>query len=103
MGTHSHGQGHEITFSQIVADILGLSIADIKIRYGDTDHIEHGTGTFGSRSVAAGSVALIKAADAIIDRGKKIAAAHFEVKPDQITFEDGVFQVSGSDNRHISM
>lgn len=103
MGTHSHGQGHEITFSQIVADILGLSIADIKIRYGDTDHIEHGTGTFGSRSVAAGSVALIKAADAIIDRSKKIAAAHFEVEPDQITFEDGVFQISGADNRHISM
>lgn len=103
MGTHSHGQGHEITFSQIVADILGLDIADIRIRYGDTDHIEHGTGTFGSRSVSAGSVALIRVADAIIARGKKIAAAHFEVSPDQIVFESGAFQVVGADNRHVSM
>jgi carbon-monoxide dehydrogenase large subunit len=103
LGTHSHGQGHEITFSQIVADILGLDIAEIKVRYGDTDQIEHGTGTFGSRSVAVGSVALIKAADAIVARSKKIAAANFGIDPDEIIFEDGVFQVKGTDNRHISM
>src|SRR5690606_20724115 len=77
LGTHSHGQGHEITFAQIVSDLLGVDINDVKIAYGDTDRLPHGVGTMGSRSVAAGSVILIKAADRIIARGKTIAAAHF--------------------------
>ena len=53
LGTHSHGQGHETTFAQVVADLLGLEPSDVKVRYGDTDLIEHGTGSFGSRSAVA--------------------------------------------------
>jgi aerobic carbon-monoxide dehydrogenase large subunit len=102
VGTHSHGQGHEITFAQIVADLLGLEPRRIKIRYGDTDQIEHGTGTFGSRSVVAGSVVLMKTADRIIARGKKIAAAHLEVSAADIGFEDGRFKVVGTD-REVSL
>jgi carbon-monoxide dehydrogenase large subunit len=99
LGLHSHGQGHEITFKQIVADILGLGIDDISVRYGDTDRIEHGTGTFGSRSVIAGSVSLIKSADRLVERGKKIAAVHFEADPGDIVFEGGQFSVAGTDKR----
>jgi carbon-monoxide dehydrogenase large subunit len=99
LGLPSHGQGHEVTFKQIVADILGLSLDDISVRYGDTDRIEHGTGTFGSRSVIAGSVSLIKSADRLIARGKKIAAVHFEADPGDIVFDNGEFSVAGTDKR----
>jgi carbon-monoxide dehydrogenase large subunit len=99
VGSHSHGQGHEITFKQIVADILGLEPDDIAVRYGDTERIEHGTGTFGSRSVIAGSVSLIKSADRVIERGKKIAAVHFEADARDVEFADGHFTVAGTDKR----
>ena len=99
VGTHSHGQGHETTFAQIVADLLGLEPDQIMIRYGDTDQIEHGTGTFGSRSVVAGGVVLAKTADRIIARGRKIAAVHLEVSADDVRFENGQFEVVGTDRR----
>lgn len=97
LGSHSQGQGHQITFAQIVADFLGVQPDDVRVRYGDTEHIEHGTGTFGSRTVAVCSTALASASDVIIDRGKKIAAAHFEVDAGDIQFERGGFTVVGSD------
>jgi carbon-monoxide dehydrogenase large subunit len=99
LGTHSQGQGHQITFAQIVADLLGLDIQDVKVRCGDTEHIEHGTGTFGSRSVVAGSVALKAVADRIIARGKLIAAAEFEAEAADIDFSAGIFNVAGTDLR----
>jgi carbon-monoxide dehydrogenase large subunit len=99
MGTHSHGQGHEITFAQIVADFLGLDIADVRVRYGDTDVVEFGTGTFGSRSVITGSNSLRIAADRLIERGKKIAAAHFEADTGDIVFEAGQFAIAGTDRK----
>jgi carbon-monoxide dehydrogenase large subunit len=99
VGTHSQGQGHEITFAQIVSDLLGVEIADIKVRYGDTGQLANGTGTMGSRSVAAGSVVLIKTADRIVARGKKIAAAHFEAAEIDIAFDAGTFSVAGTDRR----
>jgi aerobic carbon-monoxide dehydrogenase large subunit len=99
VGTHSHGQGHEITFAQIVADALGLQPDQVKVRFGDTDGIEFGTGTFGSRSVVAGSVVLTKAAERIIARGKMIAAAHLEVAASDVAFDDGQFTVVGTDRR----
>lgn len=99
VGTHSQGQGHEITFAQIVSDLLGVEIADIKVRYGDTAQLANGTGTMGSRSVAAGSVVLIKTADRIVARGKKIAAAHFEAAETDIAFDAGTFSVAGTDRR----
>jgi len=99
LGTHSHGQGHEITFAQIVGDLLGIDVGNVKIAYGDTDRLQHGTGTMGSRSVAAGSVTLIKTADRIIARGKKIAAVHFEAAESDIVFDAGLFSVTGTDRR----
>ena len=80
MGTHSHGQGHEITFAQIAADMLGIEPPDVRVRYGDTDMVEFGTGTFGSRSIITGSNSLRISADRLIERGKKIAAVHFEAE-----------------------
>jgi carbon-monoxide dehydrogenase large subunit len=99
MGTHSHGQGHEISFAQIVADMLGLEPADIRVRYGDTDQVEFGTGTFGSRSIITGSNSLRISADRLIERGKKIAAVHFEAAAQDIVFEDGQFAIAGTDRR----
>jgi carbon-monoxide dehydrogenase large subunit len=99
LGIHSQGQGHEITFAQIVGDLLGVPPDAVQVQYGDTDRLAHGTGTMGSRSVAAGSVALIKTADRIIARGKMITAAHFEAAERDIGFEDGHFAVVGTDRR----
>ena len=97
MGTHSHGQGHEITFAQIAADMLGIEPPDIRVRYGDTDRIEFGTGTFGSRSIITGSNSLRISADRLIERGKKIAAVHFEAAAQDIAFEAGRFSIAGTD------
>jgi carbon-monoxide dehydrogenase large subunit len=97
MGTHSHGQGHEISFAQIVADFLGLETSDVSVRYGDTDMIEFGVGTFGSRSMITGSNSLRISADRLIERGKKIAAAHFEADAGDIVFEAGNFSIAGTD------
>ena len=99
MGTHSHGQGHEITFAQIVADFLGLELSDVRVRYGDTDVVEFGVGTFGSRSVITGSNSLRISADRLIERGKKIAAVHFEADAGDIVFEAGQFSIAGTDRR----
>ena len=99
MGTHSHGQGHEISFAQVVADLLGLDPSDVKVRYGDTDTMEFGVGTFGSRSMIQGSNSLTKVADRLIERGKRIAAAHFEADAGDIVFEAGNFTVAGTDRR----
>jgi aerobic carbon-monoxide dehydrogenase large subunit len=99
LGTHSQGQGHEISFAQIVADMLGLAPADIQVRYGDTAQLAHGTGTFGSRSVVAASVSLARVTERIIERGKRIAAVHFEAARADIEFEAGHFSVAGTDKR----
>jgi carbon-monoxide dehydrogenase large subunit len=99
LGTHSQGQGHEITFAQIVADMLGMEPNDIQVRYGDTAHLAHGTGSFGSRSVVAASVSLARVTERIIERGKRIAAVHFEAAGADIVFEAGHFSVAGTDRR----
>ncbi len=99
MGSHSHGQGHEIAFAQIAADILGIEPSDVRVRYGDTDAIEYGTGTFGSRSIITGSNSLIRATERLAERGKKIAAVHFEADTGDIVFEAGYFAIAGTDRR----
>jgi carbon-monoxide dehydrogenase large subunit len=73
-GSHSHGQGHETTFGQVVADRLGIPMEDIDIVHGDTGKILFGMGTYGSRSIAVGGTAIVKAVDKIVAKGKKIAA-----------------------------
>jgi carbon-monoxide dehydrogenase large subunit len=96
-GTHSHGQGHETTFAQLVSEQLGIPIAQIDIVHGDTAKIPFGMGTYGSRSLAVGGSAMVKAMDKIIAKGKKIAAHLMEASVDDIEFKDGKFSVAGTD------
>ncbi len=95
-GSHSHGQGHETTFAQIVADKLGIPIDDIEIIHGDSDAVPFGMGTYGSRSLAVGGSAIMKSIEKIIEKGKQIAAHKFEANIDDIEFTDGKFIVKGT-------
>ncbi len=96
-GTHSHGQGHETTFAQLVVDQLGVAHNQVQIVHGDTDRIPFGMGTYGSRSLAVGGSAMVKAMDKIILKGRKIAAHLLEASVEDIEFKDGKFSVAGTD------
>ena len=96
-GSHQHGQGHETTFAQLVADRLGVAVESVEIVHGDTDRVQFGMGTYGSRSIAVGGSAIVKAMDKIVDKGKKIAAHLLEASVDDIEFDAGTFRVSGTD------
>ena len=96
-GTHSHGQGHETTFAQIVSDRLGISIESVDVSHGDTNKIPFGMGTYGSRSLAVGGSALVKSLDKIVTKAKRIAAHLMEASVADIEFKDGVFKVAGTD------
>jgi carbon-monoxide dehydrogenase large subunit len=96
-GTHSHGQGHETTFAQVVADKLGISMDDVEIIHGDTESIGFGMGTYGSRSIAVGGTAIVKSIEKIIEKGKKIAAHLLEASADDVDFANGKFTVKGTD------
>ena len=96
-GAHSHGQGHETVFAQIVSDKLGIPASSIDIVHGDTSKIPFGMGSYGSRSLAVGGSAMVKAVDKIIAKGKKIAAHMLEAAEGDIVFEDGKFSVTGTD------
>ncbi|HZS70114.1 MAG TPA: xanthine dehydrogenase family protein molybdopterin-binding subunit [Burkholderiales bacterium] len=98
-GSHSHGQGHETTFAQVVADRLGLSIEQVEIVHGDTSKILFGMGTYGSRSIAVGGTAIVKAMDKIVAKGKKIAAHLLEASEGDIEYDRGVFRVAGTDKK----
>lgn len=98
-GSHSHGQGHETTFAQVVADRLGLSIEAVDIVHGDTSKILFGMGTYGSRSLAVGGTAIVKALDKIVAKGKKIAAHLMEAAEADIEYDRGVFKVAGTDKQ----
>jgi aerobic carbon-monoxide dehydrogenase large subunit len=91
-GSHSHGQGHETTFAQLVADRLGLPIDKV-----DTGRIPFGMGTYASRSLAVGGTALLKAVDKVVNKGKKIAAHLLETAEEDIEFSGGKFGVGGTD------
>jgi len=99
LGTHSHGQGHETTFAQIIASRLGVPLAKVDIVEGDTDRVPFGTGTFGSRSIAVGGSALDRAAMKIIAKGKAIAAHLLEAAVSDVEFSAGQFGVAGTDRR----
>ncbi|HEY6441145.1 MAG TPA: xanthine dehydrogenase family protein molybdopterin-binding subunit [Acetobacteraceae bacterium] len=96
-GTHSHGQGHETTLAQLVCSQLGVPLDQVDIVHGDTAKIPFGMGTYGSRSLAVGGSAMVKAMDKIIVKGKKIAAHLMEASVDDIEFKDGTFSVAGTD------
>ncbi|OHV83456.1 xanthine dehydrogenase family protein molybdopterin-binding subunit [Ensifer sp. LCM 4579] len=96
-GSHSHGQGHETTFAQLVADRLGVPIDSINIVHGDTDKVQMGMGTYGSRSGAVGMSAIVKALDKVEAKAKKIAAHIMEADESDIVVEDGALKVAGTD------
>ena len=98
-GSHSHGQGHETTFAQVVADRLGMPIENVDIVHGDTSKVVFGMGTYGSRSLSVGGTAIVKALDKIIAKGKKIAAHLMEAAEADIDYDSGVFKVSGTDKQ----
>ena len=98
-GSHSHGQGHDTTFAQIVGDKLGVAVENVDVVHGDTDKGPFGMGTYGSRSLAVGGSAISKACDKIVEKGKKVAAHMLEAKPDDIEFKAGEFIVKNSNKK----
>jgi len=98
-GSHSHGQGHETTFAQVVAARLGIPIENVDIVHGDTGRVPFGMGTYGSRSISVGGAAIMKAIDKIEAKAKKIAAHLMEASDTDIDFENGEFTVRGTDKK----
>jgi carbon-monoxide dehydrogenase large subunit len=100
-GSHSHGQGHETTFAQLVADKLGIPIEQVDVVHGDTGAIPFGMGTYGSRSGSVGGTALLMSLNKVIEKGKKIAAHLLEASPSDIDFSGGQFQVKGAPSKAV--
>lgn len=96
-GSHSHGQGHETTFAQVVADRLGIGIEDVEIVHGDSDRVAFGMGTYGSRSLAVGGTAIVKSVDKVLEKGAKIAAHLLEASAEDLEYAEGKWTVKGSD------
>lgn len=96
-GSHSHGQGHETTFAQIVSDRFDIPLESVSIVHGDTDKVQFGMGTYGSRSGAVGMSAIAKAMDKVEAKVKKIAAHVLEASEDDIVIEGGEVKVAGTD------
>ena len=96
-GCHQHGQGHETTFAQLVSERLGISIDQVSVVHGDTDKVQFGMGTYGSRSGAVGMSAIVKALDKVEAKAKKIAAHLLEAAEGDIEFRNGKFTVAGTD------
>src|SRR6266566_2049037 len=100
-GSHSHGQGHETTFAQLVADNLGIPMEQIEIVHGDTGSIPFGMGTYGSRSASVGGTAIQMSLDKIKEKGKRIAAHLLEASPKDMEYANGQFQVKGVPSKAV--
>ena len=98
-GSHSHGQGHETTFAQVVAARLGIAVENVDVVHGDTGRVPFGMGTYGSRSISVGGAAIMKALDKIESKAKKIAAHLMEAADTDIEFTGGEFSVKGTDKK----
>ena len=96
-GTHSHGQGHQTVYAQMVSEWLGVPFESVRLVQGDTDHVAYGRGTYGSRSVTIGGAALKDAADKVIARARPMAAHLMEAAEADIEFSEGAFTVAGTD------
>ncbi len=96
-GSHSHGQGHETSFPQVIAEMIGIDPSMVEIVHGDTANTPMGMGTYGSRSLAVGGSAMVKAAEKVINKAKKIAAHLMEASEGDIELKDGAFTVAGTD------
>lgn len=98
-GSHSHGQGHETTFAQLISERFGLDMDNVSIVHGDTDKVQFGMGTYGSRSGAVGMSAIMKALDKVEAKAKKIAAHLMEASDEDIQIEGGELKVVGTDKK----
>ena len=98
-GSHSHGQGHETTFAQLVHDRLGVGVDNVSIVHGDTDKVQMGMGTYGSRSGAVGMSAIVKALEKVEVKVRKIAAHQLEAAESDIVIENGEVKVAGTDKK----
>ncbi len=96
VGTHSHGQSHETTFAQIVADQLGVPMESVEIRHGDTGDTPFGYGTYGSRSLAVGGLAIVASCHKVVEKARKLAAHAFEASEDDIVVDQGRYFVRGN-------
>lgn len=96
-GSHSHGQGHETTFAQLVAEMLGVDVANVDVVHGDTAKIPFGMGTYGSRSLSVGGMALVGALEKVRTKARKIAAHLLEASEEDVEFENGQLRVAGTD------
>jgi len=104
VGTHSHGQSHDTTFAQIVADTLGVPYDSVELRHGDTaEGPAMGYGTYGSRSLAVGGMSIVKSCHKVIEKGKKLAAHVLEAAEEDIVFDQGSFRVKGSPDKSKSI
>jgi carbon-monoxide dehydrogenase large subunit len=100
VGTHNHGQGNDTTHAQIAADALGVPMELIDIRHGDTNEGPgFGYGTYGSRSLAVGGIAILHSCNKVIDKGKKIAAHLLEAAEEDVVFDQGKFHVKGAPDK----
>jgi carbon-monoxide dehydrogenase large subunit len=102
-GTSPHGQSHETTWAQIVADQLGVDVGDVEVLHGDTAVSQLGMDTYGSRSLTVGGIALWHAGEKIVDKARKIVAHQLEVSEDDLEFADGTFVVAGSPDRSMDI
>src|SRR5262249_25292056 len=103
LGVKSQGQGHETTFAQIVADELGIPVADIKVMEGDTDNTPYGLGTYASRSTPVAGAATAVVARQLADKPKKIAAHLLEAADEDIELSNGVSPVRGTPARTVTI
>ena len=102
-GTSPHGQSHETTWAQIVADQLGVGVDEVEVLHGDTAVSQQGMDTYGSRSLAVGGIALYHAAQKVIAKARSIVAHQLEVSEDDLEFADGTFTVKGSPDRTMGI
>jgi carbon-monoxide dehydrogenase large subunit len=98
-GSSAHGQGHETTFAQVVAEKLGVAVEAVEVIHGDTDQVQFGMGTYGSRSAAVGASAIVRSVEKVIEKGKRIAAHLLEAAVEDVVFEDGKFSVKGAPDK----
>ncbi|MFZ6005256.1 MAG: xanthine dehydrogenase family protein molybdopterin-binding subunit [Actinomycetota bacterium] len=102
-GATPHGQGHETTWSMLVADKLGVSTDDVEVLHSDTAISPTGMDTYGSRSLAVGGTAIVMAAEKVIDKARTLAAHQLEVAEEDLTFADGMFRVAGSPDKEVAI
>jgi aerobic carbon-monoxide dehydrogenase large subunit len=102
-GTSAHGQGHETTFAQIIADELGVDFKQIVVRHGDTLNTPMGNGTGGSRSLAVGGSAILRAAKMVQEKARRVAATMLEAAPEDVVMEGGRYQVRGAPAKALTL